>query len=99
MIIHRLDNPSTNISYTPHHLSRIGIDINPICSCNTQSIADSNHLILDCNRYVDGRDELWRAIRHTSSPLPTNLHTALRHAENDLYLNFYKYIKRNNITI
>ncbi|KAK9504465.1 hypothetical protein O3M35_010789 [Rhynocoris fuscipes] len=40
-----------------------GIDINPICRCNTESIADSNHLILDFNRYADGRDELWRAIR------------------------------------
>ncbi|KAK9508742.1 hypothetical protein O3M35_006227 [Rhynocoris fuscipes] len=54
------------------------------------------HLILDCNRYADGRDELWRTIRQTSCPLPTNLHTALRHDEIDLYLHLYKYIKQNN---
>ncbi|KAK9504897.1 hypothetical protein O3M35_009068 [Rhynocoris fuscipes] len=60
-----------NHNYTLHHLSGKGIDINPICRCNTESIADSNHLIVDCNRYADGRDELWRANRQTSCPLPT----------------------------
>ncbi|KAK9509702.1 hypothetical protein O3M35_006958 [Rhynocoris fuscipes] len=54
-------------------------------------MADSNHLILECNRYSNGRDELWKTIRQTSCSLPTNLLTPLRHDENDVYL--YKYNK------
>ncbi|KAK9498623.1 hypothetical protein O3M35_003214 [Rhynocoris fuscipes] len=80
-----------NHNYTLHHLFRIGIDINPICRCNTESIADSKYLIVDCNRYADGRDKLWWALRQT------NLHTALRHDKDHLSLHLYKYIKHNII--
>ncbi|XP_026481416.1 uncharacterized protein LOC113388232 [Ctenocephalides felis] len=88
----------TNHTFTPFHLNRIGININPYCHClGEANNADANHLIMECRHMEEKREKLWNKLTKLRIPLPTNLRLML--ADTVTYDAIYEYICETRLMV
>lgn len=87
-----------NHSYSPYYLNKIGFNINPNCHCLGEvSREDTNHIIMECNKWDRGRTILWKEIIKLKIPPPTNLKLLLTDIRT--YRALFTFIRTNKLNI
>lgn len=83
---------------TPAHLYRLGIIESAACSCGTE-VADANHIVLECSKHRNNREDLMRDLIRLKVPQPTNLIEILKTNDILVYKALLNFLTRSKVKI
>nr|CAH7716093.1 unnamed protein product [Callosobruchus chinensis] len=81
----------------PSHLYKLGIIESPFCTCNTDKVADLNHLFFDCSNHSNACKELLEELIRNNIHLPTNITCLLAANKEHIFDSLIKFLSQHII--